>query len=249
MNLENNLIGHIEETVFDNLDKLHNLNLGYNHITILNLRCFRELYLLNIVTLSHNKINRVLNWKDGWPKSLKYVHLNNNSKAVIPPIPRHVEIFNLTLNSLYCGCKSDTFDMENILNKTLCKVSMKCHSGLGMELDGKCENKATSEKVYNMWTKLSKKPNCRKPIIKEFLLGKDGHGTPQITCMASGFPAPGVTLEHNKTKQKLTVPGLLEYNTTSVTQLAAKPGWYVCKAINYVDQTENTINVSLSDIN
>ena len=248
LNLENNIITSIEETVFDNLDKLHTLDLASNYITVLKFRWFKELHSLNTLSLAHNKIKRIVHWNHGWPGSLKYVHLNNNSIVVIPPVPRHVEIFNLTFNPLYCGCKSDTFDMENILNKTLCKVSMKCHSGLGMELHGKCENKATSEKVYNLWTKLSKKPNCMKPVIKEFLLGKDGHGTPQITCVASGFPAPDVTLEHNKTKQRLTVSGLLERYTTSVTQLAVKPGLYVCKAINYVDQAEDKIKVSSSDI-
>ena len=247
LNLENNLIAYIEETVFDNLDKLHTLHLASNYITVLNLRWFKDLESLNTVSLEHNKIKRIVNWKDGWPGFLKYIHLNNNSIAVVPPIPRHVDIFNLTLNPLFCGCKPEIFNIGNISNKTLCKISMKCQGGLVMELNGKCENK-TSEKVYNMWTKLSKKPTCRKPIIKEFLLGKDGHGTPHITCVASGFPAPNVTLEHNKTKQRLTVPGLLERNTTSVTQLAVKLGWYVCKAINYVDQTEDTVKVSSSDI-
>ena len=248
LNLENNLIAHIEETVFDKLDKLHNLNLGYNHITILNLRWFKELHLLNTVSLAHNKIKRVVDWKEWWPKSLKYVHLNNNSIPVVPPIPRHVEIFNLTLNPLYCGCKPETFNIGNISNKTLCKVSMKCHSGLDMELDGECENKAKSEKVFNMWKKLSKKPNCKNPVIKEFLLGNDGHGTPQITCVASGVPAPDVTLEHNKTRQRLTVSGLERSNTTSITQTIVKPGMYVCTAINYVDQREGTIEISLNDV-
>ena len=248
LNLENNIITNIEETVFDNLDKLHTLDLASNYITVLNFRWFKDLHSLNTVSLAHNKIKRIVNWKHGWPGSLKYVHLNNNSIPVVPPIPRHVEIFNLTLNPLYCGCKSDTFDMKNIFKKTLCKVSMKCHSGHGMELDGKCENKATFEKVYNMWKKLSKKPNCKKTVIKEFLLSKDGHGTPQVTCVASGFPAPDVTLEHNKTKQRLTVPGLEGSNTTSITQTSIKTGWYLCEAINYVDQTEDTIKVPLSEL-
>ena len=249
LNLENNLIGHIEETVFDNLDKLHNLNLGNNHITILNLRWFKELYSLNVVSLSHNKIKTVVDWKDGWPKSLKYVHLNNNSIVVIPPIPKHVEIFNLTLNPLHCGCKFETFNMGNISNKSLCKVSMKCHIGHGMDLNGTCDNKATSEKVYNMWTKLSKKPNCKKPEIKDLSLVIDGDGTPQITCVASGVPAPDVTLEHDKTKQRLTVSGLEGSNTTIITQTKpVKPGLYVCKAINIIYQAEYKIKLSSSDI-
>ena len=168
LNLENNLIAQIEEAVFDRLDKLHNLNLGHNHITILNLRWFKKLHLLNVVSLEHNKIKRVVDWKERWPKSLKYVHLNNNSISVIPPIPGHVEVFNLTLNPLYCGCKPETFNMGNISNKTLCKVSMKCHSGLVMELDGKCQNKTKSKKVYNLWTKFSERPPCKKPVIKDF---------------------------------------------------------------------------------
>ena len=86
LNLENNLIAQIEEAVFDRLDKLHNLNLGHNHMTILNLRWFKKLHLLNVVSLEHNKIKRVVDWKERWPKSLKYVHLNNNSISVIPPV-------------------------------------------------------------------------------------------------------------------------------------------------------------------
>ena len=248
LNIENNLIAHIEETVFDSLDKLYNLNLGYNHITILNLRWFKQCNLLNTVSMAHNKIKRVVNWKEGWPKSLRYVLLNNNSIPVVPAIPRHVEIFNLTLNPLYCGCKPETFNMGNISNEALCKVSMKCHSGLVMELNGKCKSEAASDKVYSMWTKLSKKPNCKKPVIKDLSLVIDGHGTPQITCVASGIPAPDITLEHNKTKQKLTASGLEGSNTTSVTQSAVKPGLYVCKAINHVDQSEDKINVLPSNL-
>ena len=208
LNLENNLIAHIEETVFDNLDKLHNLNLGYNHITILNLRWFKELHLLNTVSLANNKIKRVVDGEGGWPKSLKYVRLNNNSIAVIPPIPRHVEIFNLTLNPLYCGCKPVTFNIGNISNKTLCKVSMKCRSGHGMNLNGACDNKAISEKVYNLWTKFSERPPCRKPAIKNFGLRKDTYVAPQITCVVSGNPAPNIILVHNKTKQRVSSSGL-----------------------------------------
>ena len=246
-NLENNIITNIEETVFDNLDKLHTLDLASNYITVLNFRWFKDLHSLNTLSLAHNKIKSVVGWKQGWPGSLKYVHLNNNSIAVIPPVPRHVEIFNLKFNPLYCGCKPETLDMRNILNKNLCKVSMNCYSRLVMELNGKCENNVTSENVYSMWTKLSKEPNCKKPVIKDLSLVIDGHGT-QITCVASGVPAPDITLEHSKTKQRLTVSGLEGSNTTSITQSTVKPGLYVCKAINTIDQAEDIIKVSSSEL-
>ena len=74
-----------------------------------------------------------------------------------------------------------------------------------------------------MWTKFSQRPNCKKPIIKEFLLGKDGHETHEITCKASRYPVTNITLVYNKTRQRLTVPGLEERNSTSVTQTTLKP--------------------------
>ena len=248
LNLENNRIAHIEERVFDNLDKLHTLNLAYNYITVLNFRWFKDLHSLNIVSIGHNNINRVVDGEGGWPRSLKYVHLNNNSIPVVPPVPSQVQIFNLSLNPIFCGCTPETLDMGNISNETLCKVSMNCHSGLVMELDGKCENKTKSEKVFNMWTKFSHGSPCNKPVIKKFLLDKDGYRTPQVTCVASGYPAPNITLVHNKTRQRLTVSGLEDHNTTLIRQSSVKPGWYVCKAINYVDQTEDTIKVPFGEL-
>ena len=245
LNLENNFITNIEETVFDNLDKLHTLDLAYNNITVLNFRWLKDLYSLNTVSLAHNKIKRIVHWKHGWPGALKYVHLNNNSIPVVPPIPRHVEIFNLTLNPLYCGCKSETF---NISNKTLCKVSMKCQNGLVMELNGKCESEATSEKVYNMWKRFSQRPYCKKPVIKDLSLNRDGYGTPQITCVASGFPAPNIALLHNEGKQQMLVSGVDGSNVTSVTQTKVIQGVYICKASNYVDESTQSIKLGSEEI-
>ena len=245
LNLENNIITNINETVFDNLDQLHSLNLASNYITVLNFRWFKDLHSLNTVSLKHNKIKRIVHWKHGWPGSLKYVHLNNNSIAVVPPIPRHVEKFNLTLNPLYCGCKPETF---NISNKTLCTVSMKCQNGLVMELNGKCESEATSEKVYNMWKRFSQRPYCKKPVIKDLSLNRDGYGTPQITCVASGFPAPNIALLHNEGKQQMLVSGVDGNNVTSVTQTKVIQGVYTCKASNYVDESTESIKLGSEEI-
>ena len=91
-------------------------------------------------------------------------------------------------------------------------------------------------------------PNCKKPVIKDLKLVKDGHRDPHITCAVSGYPAPNVSLEHNKTKQSLTVSGLEESNATSATQTTLKPGWFVCKAVNYVDQAVVNIKVLSSEL-
>ena len=114
---------------------------------------------------------------------------------------------------------------------------MKCHSGLVMDLRGKCENKATFEKVYNLWKKFSKQKNCQKPIIKDLSFSKDEHETFLITCVALGVPAPNITLIHNNTQQQLTVTGLEERNTTSVIQVKVMEGVYICKASNYVGES------------
>ena len=250
LNLARNWIGYIEESVFDNLKKLHNLNLGCNLLIFLDFRWFKYLASLHTISLADNKIVRVVISQNGWPRSLKHVHLKNNSIPIFLPVPNNVDTFDVSENPLYCGCKPETFKVKNISISTLCKVSIKCNSGLVMKLDGKCENRATSENVYNLWTIFSNNPNCKKPVIKDLKLVKDGHGAPHITCVVSGYPAPDVSLVHtsNKTKQSLTVSGLEHHNTTSATQTTLKPGWYVCKAINYVDQTEDKIKVSSSEL-
>ena len=161
-------------------------------------------------------------------KILEIYSINNNNIPVVPPIPGGI-----------------------------CKVSMKCHSGLVMELRGKCENKATFEKVYNLWTKVSKQKNCQKPIIKDLSFSNDEHETFLITCVALGVPAPNITLIHNNTQQQLTVTGLEERNTTSVIQVKVMEGVYICKASNYVGEsveiwqevindTDNSIDVNVS---
>ena len=248
LNLASNQIGFIEESVFDNLEKLNNLNLASNFIIILDFRWFKDLDSLNTISLAHNKIIRVVSLQNGWPRSLKHVHLKNNRIPIFLPVPNNVETFDISNNPLHCGCKPEIFEVKNISISTLCKVSMTCSSGLVIKLDGKCENKATPENVYNLWTRFSNNPNCKKPVIKDLKLVKDGHRAPQINCVASGYPAPDVSLVHNKIMQRLTVSGLKDHNTTSVTQTILKPGWYVCKAINIIDQAEDTIKVPLSEL-
>ena len=248
LNLASNQIGSIEESVFENLEKLHNLNLASNFIIILDFRWFKHLNSLNTISLTHNKIIRAVRLQNGWPRSLKHIHLNNNRIPIFLPVPNNVETFDVSENPLYCGCKPETFEVKNISMNTLCKVSMTCSSGLVMEHHGQCENKSTSKKVYNLWTKFSNNPNCKKPLIKDLKLVKDGLRAPRITCVGSGYPAPHVSLVHNKTKQSLTVSGLEGHNATSVTQTTLKPGWYVCKAINYVDQAVDKIKVSSSEL-
>ena len=89
--------------------------------TDLNLRWFKYLMSLNNGSVAHNKLEREVNSKNDWPVPLRYVYLNNNSISLLTKIPKYFSKFYLSDNTLYCGCKPDSFDIENNLETTLCK--------------------------------------------------------------------------------------------------------------------------------
>ena len=113
LNLARNWISSIEESVFDNLEKLHYLNLAHNLLIFLDFRWFKHLDSIDVISLPHNKIIRVGNSQNGWPRSLKHVRLNNNNMTIFLPVPNNVEIFDVSDNPLYCGCKPETFKVKN----------------------------------------------------------------------------------------------------------------------------------------
>ena len=248
LNLAKNVIINIDKKAFDNLKSLNILNLAFNEITDLNLRWFKYLQSLNTISVAHNKIQQEVNSKNDWPVSLRYVHLNNNSISLLTKIPKYVSKFDLSDNPLYCVCKPDSFEIENILETTLCKVSLKCIHGILLNPNGECVNENLSKKDFAMWRRFSEKPQCQKPVIKDLRFSKDRHGTPQLSCVASGTPAPDVALVHNETKQKMTVTGVEESNKTFVAQSNVKPGIYFCQAKSVVGKTEDSIKLYRSQL-
>ena len=248
LNLAYNQISFVEEHAFDKLQRLMFLNLTFNQISHLNFRWFKSLVSLNTISLAHNTIQGTLNTRYKWPASVKYVNLNNNKIRIIPKIPENAKSFNLMGNPLNCGCKSKTFDLESISRNTLCKINMRCQSGF--VINGKCINDKQSDYIYKFWQGFSEKEQCLKSSIKELTFGYDKHGFPYLRCVASGIPAPNISLVHNKTKQQVIVPGLEKLNKTSLTlsneHLIA--GIYHCKANNFFSDTGDRIKVNTNMI-
>ena len=56
----------------------------------------------------------------------------------------------------------------------------------------------------------SEKPQCQEPVIRDLRFSKDKHGIPQLSCVASGTPAPDIILGHNETKQEQQFQGWKE---------------------------------------
>ena len=246
LNFEYNEIYFIGLKVFDNLYKLNNLNLANNQIAQLNLRWFRYLGTLNTITLAKNKIQTVENSVYGWSESLNYVFLNDNRLRMLPNIPESAEVFNISGNPIYCGCKSKSFNLGHISNYTMCAVFMRCQGGFNISLNGKCENATRQGKVYRFLQQLSQGKECKAPEIKTMSLTTDKQGAQIITCVASGVPTPNVTIVNNKNKQQLSVNGIENVNTTSVTLTQIFSGTYHCKASNIVDEIKRSLDVEIT---
>ena len=243
--LDNNGIDFIANDAFDNLTSLLNLNLAENKLEVLNFRWFENLKMFTSLDLSGNRIEIVKSWMHPWPSSLERVDLSNNRLPVILPIPKHAEMFNLKKNPIYCGCKPERFALEGISNQTLCKVKMQCNS---IPLDGDCKNKQLSEEMYKFWKDLTAKPICQTPVIKRMDVVPGPERLYFLTCVASGIPAPNITLYSDDTEQKLQVYGVETTKITSATMNQLLSGVYHCKASNTVGRVSKKVVVDLNKI-
>ena len=243
--LGGNQISFISEDAFDNLMNLSHLNLANNQLQVLDFRWFKHLKSLSSLRLEYNKIEKVKLWIHHWPSSLKKVSLNNNKIPVMLPIPKEAEMFNLEGNPTYCGCKPEKFTLNDISNLTLCKVRMQCNS---IKIKRDCKDKQLSEEVYKFWKDIVTKPICQAPVIEELATGKNHDKLPHLTCVASGLPAPNITLFSNDTEQKLQVRGVVKTNFTSVTINQLFSGTYHCSASNIVGEITRDLVVDLNKL-
>ena len=229
--MDRNQISLITSDAFDSLAKLTELNLANNQLSELDFRWFRNLTSLTQLHLADNRIARVESWMHTWPSSLKNICLHHNRISVVLPIPKQVETFNLEGNPIYCGCIPENFNLNDISNLNLCNVKMQCNS---IELKGDCKNKQLSEDVYTFWQDLAAKPLCQAPVITELALVRNQDKLPILTCVATGVPAPNITVFSNETGQKLHANGVEKTNFTSVTINQLFSGTYYCQASNSV---------------
>ena len=243
--LSRNQISFISEDAFDNLLHLTHLHLAYNKLHVLDFGWFKNLKSLTSLHLGYNNIDRVTSRIHPWPSSLKRVSLNNNKIPVMLPIPKEAEMLNLERNPIYCGCRPEKFDLSDISNLTLCGVRMPCYS---IGLNGDCMNKQISEELYKFWKDIAAKPICQAPIIKEFSYFRNQEGLSYLSCIATGVPAPNITLYSSDTEQKIQVYGLQNTNYTSATVNQLYSGRYHCKASNFVDKMTRNFTVDLNEL-
>ena len=176
-----------------------------------------------------------------WPSSLKTILLNNNRIPLILPIPKHAELFNLEANPTYCGCMPHTFNLNDISYLPLCSVRMQCNS---IAIKGDCKN--NPEEMYKFWKYIAGKPICQAPVIKELGVLRNHEGLNYLTCLASGVPAPNITLFSSDRYQTLQVNGAEDTNFTSVTMNQLYSGTYYCKASNIIDEITRKFDVDLN---
>ena len=146
---------------------------------------------LSSLYLEYKRIERVISWMHPWPSSLKRVSINDNSIPIILPIPKQAVVFNLEGNPTYCGCRPEKFTLNDISKLTLCKVRMQCNS---IKIKSDCKKKQISEVTFKFWKDIAAKPICRGPVIKELLYFTSQERFPYLICLATGVPAPNVTL-------------------------------------------------------
>ena len=225
--LDRNQISLITSDAFDNLANLAELNLANNLLSELDFRWFRNLTSLSQLHLADNRITRVESLMHTWPPSLKSICLQHNRISVLLPIPKHVEMFNLEGNPIYCGCIPE--NLNDISNFTLCSVKMQCNS---IELKVDCKNKPLSEEIYTFWQDIAAKPVCQAPVITELGLVRNQDKLPILTCAATGVPAPNISVFSSETGQNLHANGVEKSNFTSVTMNQLISGTYSCQASN-----------------
>ena len=224
--LDRNYISYIHHGAFDKLTNLANLDLANNHLKVLNFRWFINMKSLSSLHLEDNRIERVESWMHHWRSSLKRVSPNNNRIPVI--LPKQAELFNLDGNPIYCGCRPENFNLNDISNLTFCKVRMQCNS---ITLKGNCKNKVLPEEVYTFWKDISAKPVCQEPVTKELAIVRNHDGL-SLKCAATGIPAPDITLYSGDMLQKIEANGVETTNFTSITINQIHSTAYNCNASN-----------------
>ena len=243
--LSRNQISFISEDAFDNLINLSHLNLDNNLLQVLDFRWFKHLESLLSLHLEYNKIEKVKSWIHHWPFSLKRLSLNNNRIPMMLPIPKHAEMFNLEGNPIYCGCGSEKLDLNEISNLTLCQVKLPCYS---IELDSVCLNKQLPEELYKFWKELAAKPTCQAPAIEELSYCRNQEGLFHVTCVATGVPAPNITLYSSDTEQKIQVYGIKNTNYTSASVNQLYSGTYKCNASSIFDEVTRNLTVDMNEL-
>ena len=243
--LGQNQISVISKNAFDLLKNLTYLNLDDNRLKLLDFRWFQNLQSLISLHLKQNRIEKVKSWMHPWPSSLKRVDPSNNKIPIILPIPKHAEMFNLGGNPTLCVCRPKMFTLHDIPNLTLCKIKMQCDF-INLKFD--CRNKQLSDEVYKFWKGIPSKPLCQAADIKELAVVKNHVELPYITCIATGVPAPNVTLYSSDTEQKVKVYGAKKTNFTSVTMNKFFTGIYHCNASKNVDRMTRSLVVNTSEL-
>ena len=211
---------------------------------MLDFQWFTNLKSLSQLHLANNSIERVESLMHTWPSSLKNICLHQNRISVVLPIAKHVEMFNLEGNPIYCGCIPENFNLNDISNFTLSNVKMQCNS---IELKGDCKNKQLSEDVYTFWQDIAAKSICQAPVITELAMVRNQDKLPILTCVATGVPAPNITVFSNETGQKLHANGVEKTNFTSVAINQLFSGNYYCQASNSVGGMSRKLNVDFND--
>ena len=232
LHLDRNQISSIWQDAFSKLKNLTFLNLANNQLKVLDFEWFRNLKSLVYLHLEDNRIEKVKSWIYSWPSTLKQVILYNNRIPMILPIPKHAEVFNLEGNPTFCGCRPHMLTFNDIPSITLCKVKMQCNSNK-MKTD--CKNEQLTGKVYKFWKDIVAKPICEAPVIKKLSFLKDHKGLPHLTltCVATGVPAPNITLVWSEKEQKVQVTGVEMVNFT-INQLNS--GISHCKVSNFLGE-------------
>ena len=244
LHLDRNQISCIQKDTFNKLKNLTFLNLANNQLKVLDFKWFRNLKSLVYLHLEDNRIEKVKSWMYSWPSTLKQVNLSNNRIPMILPIPKHTEMFNLEGNPTFCGCSPQMFTLNDIPISTLCKVKMQCNS---IKLKTECKSEQMTGKVYRFWKDIVAKPICEAPVIKKLSLLRNHEGLPYLTCVATGIPAPNITLFWSENDQIVQVTGVEMVNFTFGTINQLDSGISHCKVSNNLGEVTRKMVVNLNE--
>ena len=243
--LDRNQKSYISSKAFDHLTNLTDLNLNNNLLKVLDFRWFSNLKSLMYLHLEHNIIERIKSYTHQWPISLKSVSFKSNKIQVILPIPKHAEMLNLEGNPIYCGCRPKGLSLNDVPFLTLCKVRIQCNT---INLKGACNNEQITEEVYKFWKEIADKPICQVPVIKQFKCERNPERLHYLTCIATGMPAPNITLYSSDTGQSIQDYGKEKKNFSSATMNHLFSGTYHCEASNIVGKITQDFEVDLNEL-